>query len=288
MNKMMGVVTRGLIGTWLLLALPGCGGGHLAAALADAEAARRHADTVVRDTAQEAAALRAELAATRIAAAKQEADDQDLLARLAELRRTVETRQGELASLRVERDQLVKTNVELQGQLAEAVRARQVAADGGQTQSKVQALEAALAQVVEQLADVRRSVKQGSSKNGELRGRPSSWRSPPLPSAPPADLRTMMDRLADGSTVSKSAAAVPPAADPDRPAMTATVAVHEPDHTLLVESGDSLLMLARKHGVTVRALMEANGLVSDRILIGQRLLVPPATTSSGPAPTPTE
>lgn len=59
--------------------------------------------------------------------------------------------------------------------------------------------------------------------------------------------------------------------------------------TYTVVSGDSLIAIARRFGVTVAALREANGLKSDVIYVGQELVVPegtapPAPPASAPAP----
>jgi len=50
-----------------------------------------------------------------------------------------------------------------------------------------------------------------------------------------------------------------------------------PMTTYVVKSGDSLSVIAHKHGVKTAALREANGLKSDRIVVGQKLKVPGAT-----------
>jgi LysM repeat protein len=44
--------------------------------------------------------------------------------------------------------------------------------------------------------------------------------------------------------------------------------------TYKVQSGDSLEKIARKHGISVQALRQANELTSDRIIIGQTLKIP--------------
>ncbi|MCC5806623.1 MAG: LysM peptidoglycan-binding domain-containing protein [Opitutales bacterium] len=42
----------------------------------------------------------------------------------------------------------------------------------------------------------------------------------------------------------------------------------------VVRAGDTLSVIARRHGVSVAELREANGLRGDRILVGQRLTIP--------------
>lgn len=58
--------------------------------------------------------------------------------------------------------------------------------------------------------------------------------------------------------------------------LTAASVAASPEH--VVQSGESLWLLARKYGVTVEALQAANGMVaSARIRAGQTLRLPPAT-----------
>jgi len=50
-----------------------------------------------------------------------------------------------------------------------------------------------------------------------------------------------------------------------------------------VEPGDSLSRIAARHGSTVAAIKSANGLSSDRIIVGQELLVPKVESEPEPA-----
>ncbi len=54
-------------------------------------------------------------------------------------------------------------------------------------------------------------------------------------------------------------------------------AISGPTTAYVVKSGDSLSLIAHKHGVKVAAIREANGLKSDRIVVGQKLKIPGAT-----------
>ena len=53
-------------------------------------------------------------------------------------------------------------------------------------------------------------------------------------------------------------------------------AVSGPVTTYVVKSGDSLSLIAHKHGIKIAALREANALKGDRIAVGQKLKVPGA------------
>ncbi len=57
-----------------------------------------------------------------------------------------------------------------------------------------------------------------------------------------------------------------------------------PVTTYVVKSGDSLSVIAHKHGVKTAALRDANGLKSDRIAVGQKLKVPGAKKTPDSAP----
>ena len=64
----------------------------------------------------------------------------------------------------------------------------------------------------------------------------------------------------------------------------AAPAVSGPMTSYVVKSGDSLSVIAHKHGVKTAALREANGLKSDRISVGQKLKVPGAKKTPDATP----
>lgn len=71
---------------------------------------------------------------------------------------------------------------------------------------------------------------------------------------------------------------VPPPSPQDAGAITAAAYV--------VQRGDTLYSIAKRSGVTVRALMDANGLVGAAIYIGQTLIIPPRMPAPGPISAP--
>jgi LysM repeat protein len=89
------------------------------------------------------------------------------------------------------------------------------------------------------------------------------------------------DRIYVGQslTVPGGPAASPTPAAPPAPATGG-------DGTYVVRRGDALSLIARRHGVTLRALADANGITDPhRIYAGQRLTIPgSATPSPSPAP----
>lgn len=60
------------------------------------------------------------------------------------------------------------------------------------------------------------------------------------------------------------------------PAVHKTSARHSAAGVYVVKSGDTLARIARAHHTTVRAIKVANHLKSDRILVGEKLKLPPA------------
>ena len=53
----------------------------------------------------------------------------------------------------------------------------------------------------------------------------------------------------------------------------------------MVAAGDTLFDIAQSYGVTVQAIMEANGLESDRLKVGQQLIIPLGGATPAPAGT---
>jgi len=74
------------------------------------------------------------------------------------------------------------------------------------------------------------------------------------------------------------------AAKTTAPKASAAPAVSGPAATYVVKQGDSLSSIAHKHGVKTAALREANGLKSDKIVVGQKLKVPGAKKGADTAP----
>ncbi len=70
------------------------------------------------------------------------------------------------------------------------------------------------------------------------------------------------------------------------PKTSSRAALSGPATDYVVRSGDSLSLIAHKHGIKTAALREANGLKNDKIVVGQKLKVPGATkkvSESAPA-----
>jgi len=148
---------------WLALLSAGCASNQ---PLPDsmAAAAQRQLETVILDTRAEAAAIRNEMAATRIAAAKKEAELQELRRQVAELRQAraeqqqaFDAQQTELMTTRAERDQLVQAKAEVQAQLAELPQLRQTAVEAS-VQTRMKELESSMATLTTELEQVKKDL----------------------------------------------------------------------------------------------------------------------------------
>lgn len=254
------------MGTFFLLVLgllaSGCATDRTAWPGPEVEAARRQADQVVRDSYAEVAALRQDLAATRIGAAKKEAEIQDLRRQIAELSQAaaelrqaraaqlqeIESVQAELTLLRDERDRLLQASTGTMGQGADSPSLSSQAGEGEPTatrmQSRLAELESAVATLTVELTQVKQELAKPLGKPGSRPGTPTGSLS-----TPPAVIR--------------------PASLTDPPAPSATRPL-----SIQVQAGDSLWTIARRHGLTVEQLKNANGLHGDLILIGQQLVIP--------------
>jgi LysM repeat protein len=54
--------------------------------------------------------------------------------------------------------------------------------------------------------------------------------------------------------------------------------------TYVVKSGDTLTKIAKKHGVSLKALRAANNMSTDHIKVGDKLTIPVKAEATAPAP----
>ncbi len=215
--------------------LGGCALGGQTVADASVTDTCQRAEVLVREAQAELAALRAEMATTRIAAAKKEAEVMDLRRQLEAVQATevqvnrkyrehrveLESHQATLTQLRLERDRLEQEKAALQARLTARVPESPPKSAGGQRTVKVDTrMEALEASVVALTTQVKALHVQGQDA-----GEPEA-----------------------GS-----------GAEP---------------MVISVKPGDTLSELARDYGVTINAIKKANGLKTDLILIGQQLWIP--------------
>jgi chromosome segregation ATPase len=129
------------------------------------EITQRHAHQAIESARAEVAGMRSEVAATRIASAKKEAELQDLRRENNELRQIVEVKQVELATLRGERDHLVQVKNEFRVQLDELPQLRQKTAEAT---AREEVLRTRLRDVESSLSDLTRDVQMYTAQLPKL------------------------------------------------------------------------------------------------------------------------
>jgi LysM repeat protein len=246
-------------------------------ALAYSASSTSKVDAILRNAKQEVTALRADLGAARIAATKKDIETEELRRDLAQYRQRFsdlqvtkeqhqyvgEKAQQELATVKAERERLMRDRQELQRQLDELPKLREAlaASRAGETQvqAKVKELETALAALAEQLTKTRepRSTEPSSDQ--------------------PRETDTAPPEATSSVTGERSSAAVSLVEQPQKgdTVFMVTLPSLEADWIpVTVKVGDTLWDLARAHGVSVERLKSMNKLSGDVIRPGRTLLVP--------------
>ncbi len=146
---------------------------------------------------------------------------------------------------REERDRLAAISRELQAQLVELGRLRQQVGEAGRDQSRLQAIEQAIERQTRELTELKSAMQKLSTRAKQK----------------PTSARLAVPMYKDVS---------------DQPALSAESAesAESASRTVIVERGDTLWGLARKHRVRLSELIAVNDLTSDLIRPGQELLLP--------------
>lgn len=224
----------------------------------------RRVEQAVQEREHERAALRAEMAAARIAAAKQEAELQELRALVTQLRHEngaarqasldathlAEARQTELAALKAARDQTVIAN----------------AAEPTSHDRHLAILEATVDTLSQELAQLKQTLTAVTV--------PTPVR---LPKAKDPKTRASQSK-APAQGEQAAASNVQSALSSERiiPAMHLLPdeqSVSGRTH-ITVQPGDTLWGLARRHKTTIEALRMANGIPGDHVMVGRALRLP--------------
>lgn len=217
------------------------------------------AATLVRDRGVELTTLRAELAATRIAAAKKEAELQELRDLVQQLR--LENAESRQAFLEL-RDQAEQRQRDLEK--AREEQERQAHAHSTQDLSVLKDTVVALAQELGQLRqDLAKSVAKErvkSSNPGSSESSESGLQEPRF--YPPQRVRAARQHSSAASAISPMALTVTDAFVPDAPS------------TVTVQPGDTLASLAKRHRTTVEVLRKLNVLKGDTLIVGRELVLP--------------
>lgn len=221
----------------------------------------RRAWQITQEREQMLTALRAEVASTRINAAKQEAELQALRATVTQLRqensesqqalleakRTLEARQTELTAMKTERDQLA-----------------QETAQQNVSEQKLATLHDTVASLSQELAQLKQQmtvVTEHAAIDADT---------------PPYDLSDAKTRRPLTKRSVLPSAPQRQSADDIIPAIH--VVQEKADRSksfwITVQPSESLWSLARKHKTTIEALRTINSLASDQLIVGQELQLP--------------
>ena len=197
------------------------------------------AQRTITDLRAEMQGVQRDLGAARAAQARLEGELREAQRRVQEAQRALEAQREELVRTREERDRLAAISRELQAQLVELGRLRQQVGEAGRDQSRLQAIEQAIERQTKELAELKSAMQKLSTRAKQK----------------PTSARLAVPMYKDVS---------------DQPALSAESA----SRTVIVERGDTLWGLARKHRVRLSELIAVNDLTSDLIRPGQELLLP--------------
>jgi LysM repeat protein len=220
---------------------------------------RAQAATLVRDRELELTALRAEMAATRIAAAKKEAELLELRDLVQQLRQeNAESRQAFL-DLRERTEQRQTDNEkgrDAQDRLAQS-----------QTTQQLAVLKDTVVALAQELGQLRQELVRPVAEE-----RPTPAKTPPSKSGDPSSPGLRSDPLQRRLSARQNSA---PSSAISPVALTVTAAgVTGTPSTITVQPGDTLRRLATRTRTSVARLREVNQLEGDALEVGQVLVVP--------------
>lgn len=221
----------------------------------------RRATQLMQEREKELAAFRAEMASTRIAAAKQEAELHELRATVVQLRqenggshqtlletkRTLEARETEVAAMKVER-----------GQVAQA------SAQSGIHDHQLAALQETVTSLSQELAELKSAMALVANK--------------PADSARGQDDVAAKARTGRSSTLQRTKSSAS-RGDTEAGIISAVQILREDadqskSSWITVQPGESWWSLARKHHTTLNSLRAINGRVGDHLTVGETIRLP--------------
>ena len=214
---------------------------------------------LVRDRELELTALRAEMAATRIAAAKKEAELQELRDLVQQLR--LENAESRQAFLEL-RDQAEQRQRDLEKMREEHARQAQ-----SHTTQDLSVLKNSVVTLAQELGQLRQDLTKPVAKE---RVKPINLGTAKSPESGPRELRSYPPQRVPAARQNLSPfSAISPVA------LTVTEAVvPDPHSTITVQSGDTLSSLAKRHRTTVEVLRKLNVLKGDALFVGRELVLP--------------
>jgi LysM repeat protein len=252
----------------------GCSSERAASKVLETTTARAQADVLVHDAQAELAAIRRDLAAARIATSKQEGEAAELRRKTtvleadrAELRKMLEQAHSAANALQIERNELKQTLVQTQAVgVARQDSGTTTKVDGADVQADMKELKARMAMLTEELAQMKQRVPSKTHATSGRTGRESSEQNK---EASPE--RVVRDKTTQPRIV-PSALFLDPSEPASRPGPASDLS---PQQGLIrVRPGDSLWKLAHERATTIDELKRINGLTTDVVHPGQRLILP--------------
>ena len=257
----------------------GCSSDRSASMLLETTTARAQADALVHNAQAELAATRRDLAAARIATSKQEGEAAELRRKAtsleadrAELRKMLEQAHSDMSTLQNERDELKQTLV--QTQAVSVVRqdsSGPTKLDGTDVQADIKELNARMVLLTDELAQMKQRFSNRVRETSVRTNRESSGQT--VEAAPD---RVVRDKPTQPQIV-PSALFLAPAEPAPRSGHASDLSSNQ--GLIRVRLGDSLWKLANDHATTINELKRVNGLTTDVVQVGQRLILP---SSGGP------
>ena len=205
----------------------------------------RQAQRTITELEVQQQALQRDLGEARTAKARLEGDLLNAERRLLEARHLVDLQREELVLAAEERQGLAQSAREvqsqMQAQLTEVDRLRQQIADAQSERVRLQTMDEAFTRQANEMAELRAAVRESLQ-------------------------RPVFRKSEFNPAPSRQWALSTPVAIDDHPVQLS--------RTLRVRRGDSLWVLARRHGVSLEELKAVNRLTTDLIIPGQELLIP--------------
>lgn len=252
----------------------GCSSERSASTLQETTAVRAQADALVHDTHAELAKLRRDLAAARIATSKQEGEATELRRKTtaleadrAELRKMLEQAHADVNALQIERDELKQAS--MQTQTVSGARqdpSAPTTLDETAVQADMKELNARMVLLTDQLAQLKQRFANDVRTTAVRSSHESSKR--PVEATP----RHVTRDESPPPRIVPSGVFLAPA----EPALQLGLAAGRSPHQsfIQVHPGDSLWKLAHDHDTTINELKRVNGLTTDVVQAGQRLILP--------------
>ena len=253
----------------------GCSSQRSASSLLETTTIRAQTDAWVQDTQAELAALRRDLAAARIATSKQEGEATELRRKTtileadrAELRKMLEQAHSTANAVQIEQDELKQTLAQTQAvSLARQSSNAPMKLDETDVQTDMKELNARMALLSDELMQLKQLFSNKVQATSVRTGRESSKHTTNAsPGRVSQDEATQPRIIPSAVLLSPSAEATP------RPGHASDLSSHQ-SH-IQVQPGDSIWKLAHDHATTIEELKRINGLTTDVVHVGQRLILP--------------